>query len=88
MFTITWDSFLEGVTIAPIYTITAFGPGWGILISLSSHNTFRTNIFRYSWYIGLGQIFILITLNIIVILTEHYFNGNYFHSSPQMPSNL
>lgn len=73
--TIDWSTLLDGLMMAPIYTITAFGPGWGVLISLASHNTFKTNVFRYSWYIGLGQIFILVALNVVAMLTEHYFHG-------------
>lgn len=75
LFKIDTSALIGGLTMAPLYTLTAFGPGWGIFISLSSHNAFKTNIFRYSWCIGLGQIFVFIFLNIIVVLTEHHFGG-------------
>ncbi|XP_065358428.1 sodium- and chloride-dependent glycine transporter 2-like [Calliphora vicina] len=81
-FTLTWSDITNGLASIPIYGLTAFGPGWGLFITLSSFNKFTTNIIKQSWFIGLGQMVILIGLDLLANLTEQYFseltNYNYF----------
>lgn len=59
----------------PIYGLSAFGPGWGLFITLSSFNKFKTNIKKTSWIIGLAQMFVIVALTLLVHLTERYFKG-------------
>lgn len=59
----------------PIYGLSAFGPGWGLMITLASFNKFKTNIKKSSWIICLIQMFIMLGLNLLINLTERYFKG-------------
>ena len=61
----------------PNYGLSGFGPGWGLIITLSSFNKFKTNIKKSSWLIGLGQMVIMIALSLLIHLTERYFKGYY-----------
>lgn len=66
---------IAGIGAIPIYGISTFGPGWGIFITLSSYNKFKTNIIKSSWLIALGQFFLLLILDLLMNLTEVYFRG-------------
>lgn len=73
-----WSDILKGLVSIPIYGLSSFGPGWGLFITLSSFNKFKTNIINYSWYIGLGQLLLTLGLNMLVHLTEKYFGGKFY----------
>lgn len=73
----SWRDVAHSITSIPIFGLSAFGPGWGLLITLSSFNKFKTNIIKYSWYIGFGQLFIMIGLEMLVHLSELYFGGKF-----------
>ncbi|ALC40103.1 CG33296, partial [Drosophila busckii] len=75
------DSMLEGSSIMPIVVLQAFGSGWGTVMSLSSHNDFKTNIMNYSWIIGFGQILIYILFGMVSMMLDHYYTN-------QIPENL
>ncbi|XP_065357419.1 sodium- and chloride-dependent neutral and basic amino acid transporter B(0+)-like isoform X2 [Calliphora vicina] len=69
----TWRDIVNGICSIPIYGLSAFGPGWGLFITLSSFNKFKTNIMKQSWLIGLGQLGIIIGLDLLANFTEQYF---------------
>ncbi|XP_023296355.2 sodium- and chloride-dependent neutral and basic amino acid transporter B(0+)-like isoform X2 [Lucilia cuprina] len=69
----TWRDIVNGLASIPLYGLSAFGPGWGLFISLSSFNKFKTNIMKNSWLIGLGQLGIIIGLDLLANFTEQYF---------------
>ncbi|XP_065357644.1 sodium- and chloride-dependent glycine transporter 2-like isoform X2 [Calliphora vicina] len=73
-FTLTWSDITNGFASIPVYGLTAFGPGWGIFITLSSFNKFKTNIMKQSWFIGLGQMLIVIGLDLLSNLTRQHFS--------------
>ncbi|XP_005185957.2 sodium-dependent proline transporter [Musca domestica] len=60
-----WDDFFSEMGKLPAYGLAAFGPGWGLFITLSSFNKFRTNITRSSWIIGIGQMFVIFGLDML-----------------------
>ncbi|XP_061402547.1 sodium-dependent proline transporter-like [Musca vetustissima] len=60
-----WNDFVSEMSKLPAYGISAFGPGWGLFITLSSFNKFRTNITRSSWIIGIGQMFVIFSLDML-----------------------
>lgn len=66
-----------GLTMIPNYGPSGFGPGWGLIITLSSFNKFKTNIKKSSWLIGLGQMLIMIALSLLIHLTERFFKGSF-----------
>ncbi|KAI8125157.1 Sodium- and chloride-dependent neutral and basic amino acid transporter [Lucilia cuprina] len=47
IFTPNWPDFIDGIKSIPNYGISAFGPGWGLILTLASFNKFNTNI-RYT----------------------------------------
>ncbi|KAI8125154.1 Sodium- and chloride-dependent glycine transporter 2 [Lucilia cuprina] len=77
-----WVNYIHGITMIPIYGLSAFGPGWGLFITLSSFNKFKTNIKKTSWIIGLAQMFIIVAISLLTHLTERYFkevtDNNYY----------
>ncbi|XP_075152758.1 sodium- and chloride-dependent neutral and basic amino acid transporter B(0+)-like isoform X2 [Haematobia irritans] len=82
LFVISWQDIVKDIVAIPVYGVSAFGPGWGLFISLSSYNKFNTNIMKSSWLIGLGQILFIIGLDLIMNFTEIYFrhitDNNYY----------
>ncbi|XP_046812704.1 sodium- and chloride-dependent neutral and basic amino acid transporter B(0+)-like [Lucilia cuprina] len=78
----SWVNFTHSLISMPIYSIYAFGPGWGLFITLASFNKFNTNIMQKSWFIGLGQLAIVIGLNLLANLIKQYFkevtSGKYY----------
>ncbi|XP_013104377.2 sodium- and chloride-dependent neutral and basic amino acid transporter B(0+) [Stomoxys calcitrans] len=64
-----------GFAAIPIYGVSPFGPGWGLFITLSSYNQFKTNIIKSSWLIGLGQFFLILGLDLLMNFTEIYLRG-------------
>ncbi|XP_073825460.1 sodium- and chloride-dependent neutral and basic amino acid transporter B(0+)-like [Musca autumnalis] len=60
-----WKDFVAELAKLPAYGVSAFGPGWGLFITLSSFNKFRTNITRSSWIIGIGQMFVIFALDML-----------------------
>lgn len=68
---------LKGLYNIPIYSLSAFGPGWGLFITLSSFNKFQTNIIKQSWFIAFGQFAILFGLDLLALLTEQYLDGKF-----------
>ncbi|XP_013104347.2 sodium-dependent neutral amino acid transporter SLC6A17 [Stomoxys calcitrans] len=66
----------------PIFGISAFGPGWGMLITLSSFNKFNTHIIKSSCLIAVGQFGLLFGLDLLGKLSEAFIyektDGNYF----------
>lgn len=71
----TWRDIVHCLASIPIYGLSAFGPGWGLFITLSSFNKFKTNIMKQSWIIGLGQLGVILGLDMVTNLVEQYFNG-------------
>jgi len=49
------DSIAHGSFLMTVVVLQAFGSGWGSVMSLSSFNSFKTNIMSYSWIIAFGQ---------------------------------
>ncbi|XP_061402550.1 sodium- and chloride-dependent neutral and basic amino acid transporter B(0+)-like [Musca vetustissima] len=82
LFIPTWRDVEVGIAAIPIYGISAFGPGWGLFITLSSYNKFKTNIVKYSWIIGLGQFFLMLGIDMLQNFTEVYLrvktDNNYY----------
>ncbi|KAM7353631.1 sodium- and chloride-dependent neutral and basic amino acid transporter B(0+)-like isoform 1-T1 [Cochliomyia hominivorax] len=70
----TWRDVVHGLISIPVYGFSAFGPGWGLFITLSSFNKFKTNIMKQSWIIGFGQLGIILGLDLLANLTEKYFD--------------
>ncbi|XP_075152761.1 sodium-dependent serotonin transporter-like [Haematobia irritans] len=87
LFTPNWDDFIVELSKLPAYGISAFGPGWGLFISLASFNHFKTNISRASWLIGIGQMFIIFGLDMLdafinlnlLSRTDDYYNEQNTH---------
>ncbi|XP_037812916.1 sodium- and chloride-dependent neutral and basic amino acid transporter B(0+)-like [Lucilia sericata] len=77
-----WREYLYSFNMLPMYGLSAFGPGWGILITLSSFNKFKTNIKKSSWIIALGQMLVIVALSLITQLSERYLkettDNNYY----------
>ncbi|XP_013104351.2 sodium-dependent proline transporter [Stomoxys calcitrans] len=65
IFSPNWKDFVTELTKLPAYGICAFGPGWGLFITLASFNRFKGNITRPSWLIGIGQMFIIFGLDML-----------------------
>ncbi|XP_065356100.1 sodium-dependent proline transporter-like [Calliphora vicina] len=64
---------IKGILSIPFDGVIALGPGWGLFITLSSFNKFKTNIMKQSCLIGLGQLVIVIGLVLLANFTEKYF---------------
>ncbi|TMW40890.1 hypothetical protein DOY81_014030, partial [Sarcophaga bullata] len=45
----SWIRCIIGLSMIPNYGLSGFGPGWGLIITLSSFNKFKTNIKKSSW---------------------------------------
>lgn len=73
-----WNDILNAFINMPIYSLSAFGPGWGLFITLSSFNKFKNNTLKQSFTIGLGQMIVLIGFDLLANLTEIYIQGKFF----------
>ncbi|XP_075152759.1 sodium-dependent proline transporter-like [Haematobia irritans] len=82
MFQLPNHHVVSMVVAIPILGISALGPGWGMVISLSSFNKFNTNIIKSSCLIVLGQFAITFGLDLLAKLSEAFFyektDGGYF----------
>ncbi|KAH8412113.1 hypothetical protein KR222_011664 [Zaprionus bogoriensis] len=65
---------LNGGAVMCIIVLQAFGSGWGTVMTLSSFNSFKTDIMKYSWIIGFGQTLVYILFGMITFMIEHHFN--------------
>ncbi|XP_055839365.1 sodium-dependent serotonin transporter-like [Episyrphus balteatus] len=68
-------SFRRGIEISisdlTILVFSTLGPGWGSILTMASFNDFKTNIYRFSWLVCLGQIGVFIGMGFIWrILTQ------------------
>ncbi|XP_065357645.1 sodium-dependent proline transporter-like [Calliphora vicina] len=70
IFTPNWHDFIDGIKSIPNYGISAFGPGWGLILTLASFNKFNTNIRYTSWLIGGGHILMIILFSILELLIK------------------
>ncbi|XP_005185958.2 sodium- and chloride-dependent neutral and basic amino acid transporter B(0+) [Musca domestica] len=82
LFTMRWRDIVTGIITIPMHGMAAFGPGWGIFLTLSSFNKFRTNVIKQSCLIALGQFVVMIGLDFLTNLSETFFsektNGDYY----------
>ncbi|XP_036328160.1 sodium- and chloride-dependent neutral and basic amino acid transporter B(0+)-like [Rhagoletis pomonella] len=67
----------EGIPNTILFIVSAFGPGWGSIISLASFNRFKVNIMSYSWIICIGQMGIFIAYGILTHIIQGYFKCKY-----------
>ncbi|XP_037812893.1 sodium- and chloride-dependent glycine transporter 1-like [Lucilia sericata] len=83
--TLVWDDIIEIALSIPVYGITAFGPGWGMFITLSSFNKFKTNVMKQSWIIALGQLGIVVGLDVMVKFIWQYYREEavYYYPSDE-----
>ncbi|XP_036328156.1 sodium- and chloride-dependent neutral and basic amino acid transporter B(0+)-like isoform X2 [Rhagoletis pomonella] len=65
----------EGIPNTILFIVSAFGPGWGSIISLASFNRFKANIMSYSWIICIGQMGIFIAYGILTHIIQGYFKS-------------
>lgn len=65
-----WLDFIDGIKSIPNYGISAFGPGWGLILTLASFNKFNTNIRYTSWLIGGGHMLMIILYSILELLIK------------------
>ncbi|XP_023296344.2 sodium-dependent proline transporter-like [Lucilia cuprina] len=70
IFTPNWPDFIDGIKSIPNYGISAFGPGWGLILTLASFNKFNTNIRYTSWLIGGGHMLMIILYCIMELLIK------------------
>ncbi|XP_067624073.1 sodium-dependent serotonin transporter-like isoform X2 [Eurosta solidaginis] len=68
-----WEDITDSISNAGIFTISAFGVGWGTVISLASFNKFQTKIIQNSWTICLSQMLVFFAFAYIVYVTDTYF---------------
>ncbi|XP_037812895.1 sodium- and chloride-dependent glycine transporter 1-like isoform X2 [Lucilia sericata] len=80
--TLVWDDIIEITLLIPVYGITAFGPGWGIFITLSSFNKFKTNIMKQSWIIAFGQLGIVVGLDVMAQFIQQYYREETVYNYP------
>lgn len=73
----SWEMFMTGFPTAGIFVISAFGAGWGTIITLASFNKFKTKTVQNSWIICVGQMFIFLSFGYIVYVTDRYYNGEF-----------
>uniref|UniRef100_A0A1I8PZ61 Transporter n=1 Tax=Stomoxys calcitrans TaxID=35570 RepID=A0A1I8PZ61_STOCA len=82
IFDTTHHSFMNTVAYIPICGLAAFGPGWGMVITLSSFNKFNTNVVKSSCLIALGQFGVMLGLEFLIRLSEAFLfanaNDNYY----------
>jgi len=71
------DSLSHGSFLMTVVVLQAFGSGWGSVMSLSSFNSFKTNIMSYSWIIAFGQTLVYILFGLVTFILQHYFRGEY-----------
>lgn len=76
-FSLNWSDVSMSLVCIPIYGLSAFGAGWGVFVTLSSFNKFKTNIIRSSCLIAFGQFGIMLGLSFLTKFSEAYFNGKY-----------
>lgn len=77
-FRVRWRELVASVLTIPLYGMSAFGPGWGLFITLGSFNKFKTNIIKSSCLIAFGQFFMIVAMEFLTKLTESYFISTYF----------
>ncbi|XP_054082330.1 sodium- and chloride-dependent neutral and basic amino acid transporter B(0+)-like [Zeugodacus cucurbitae] len=70
----SWDTFLNGFPTVGIFVISAYGVGWGTIISLASFNKFKTKLIQNSWTICVGQMLIFLSFAYIVYVTDNYYD--------------
>ncbi|XP_018798346.1 PREDICTED: sodium-dependent proline transporter-like [Bactrocera latifrons] len=70
----SWDKQLESFPSVGIFVISAFGAGWGTIISLASFNKFKTKITQNSWIICLGQMLVFLSFGYIVYVTDIFYD--------------
>lgn len=70
IFAPNWRDFVDGMMSIPNFGISAFGPGWGLILTLASFNKFNTNIRYTSWLIGGGHILMIILYSILQLLIK------------------
>ncbi|XP_067624069.1 sodium- and chloride-dependent neutral and basic amino acid transporter B(0+)-like [Eurosta solidaginis] len=63
----------ESIPNTILFVVSAFGPGWGSVITLASFNHFKTNIMSYSWFICIGQMGIFMAYGILTHIIQSYF---------------
>ncbi|KAI9585837.1 sodium-dependent proline transporter [Glossina fuscipes] len=84
IFAIHPREFVNGILASPMYTLTSFGPGWGLFITLASFNKFNADIVKSTWMISFGQVFIMTGLTALSVFSEAHFGhiteGNYYTS--------
>uniref|UniRef100_A0A1A9VUV6 Transporter n=1 Tax=Glossina austeni TaxID=7395 RepID=A0A1A9VUV6_GLOAU len=84
IFSVNPREFVNGILASPMYTLTSFGPGWGLFITLSSFNKFNADIVKSTWMISFGQVFIMTGLTALSVFSEAHFGhiteGNYYTS--------
>ncbi|XP_059221481.1 sodium- and chloride-dependent neutral and basic amino acid transporter B(0+)-like [Stomoxys calcitrans] len=82
IFDTTHHGFMNTVAYIPICGLAAFGPGWGMVITLSSFNKFNTNVIKSSCLIALGQFGVMLGLEFLIRLSEAFLfanaNDNYY----------
>ncbi|XP_073825458.1 sodium- and chloride-dependent neutral and basic amino acid transporter B(0+)-like [Musca autumnalis] len=82
LFTVRWRDVMFGIVTIPMHGMSAFGPGWGIFLTMASFNKFRTNVIKQSCLIALGQFMVMIGLDVLTNLSETFFNevtnGDYY----------
>ncbi|XP_034472533.1 sodium-dependent proline transporter-like [Drosophila innubila] len=69
------DSTENGIIVMVVVALQAFGSGWGSVMSLSSFNSFKTNIMSYSWIIAFGQTLVYILFGMVSFILQHYFQA-------------
>ncbi|KAH8411965.1 hypothetical protein KR222_003895 [Zaprionus bogoriensis] len=68
-----WKYLLDGSAMTTICVLQSFGSGWGSVITLSSFNSFRTNVVKYNWIIGSAQLLVYIMFGTISYMINHRF---------------
>ncbi|XP_055920579.1 sodium- and chloride-dependent glycine transporter 1-like [Eupeodes corollae] len=54
--------------------LSTLGPGWGSILSMASYNRFKTNISKYSWFLGLAQFVVIASTAFLQILVTNHMN--------------
>ncbi|XP_075152760.1 sodium- and chloride-dependent neutral and basic amino acid transporter B(0+)-like [Haematobia irritans] len=82
MFQLPKEHIINMFAAIPVLGLSALGPGWGMIISLSSFNKFNTNIIKSSCLIVFGQFAVTFGLDLLAKLSEAFFyekaDGDYF----------
>ncbi|XP_061402548.1 sodium- and chloride-dependent neutral and basic amino acid transporter B(0+)-like [Musca vetustissima] len=87
-FTMHWRDILPGIITTPMHGMSVFGPGWGIYLTLSSFNKFRTNVVKQSCLIALGQFVVYVGMDFLRNLSDTFFyektNWSYYANVEHM----